>query len=179
MLIRGDINNYVTNNTAANPVLKPWTNATTVVPWMPFFPFVYKHNYQGARMFHLAPGHNATTWTATNSNWNNLLLNGILYALNRPGYGGTTAITKGPAPMGFALERFNNGKSQLLRYGVPQKARVVIRLFNFEGRMISKLVDATRDAGSYSVALPVGSRGSLYLVDFKAGNFHRTMKIVP
>ena len=178
VFIRGDINDYVTNNTAANPILKPWTNTTTVVPWMPFFPFAYRHNYLGARMFHLAPGHNATTWTATNSNWNNLLLNGILYALNRPGYGGTTAIAKGPAPMGFSLERLNNGKSQLLHYGVPQKARVVIRLFNFEGRMISKLMDATVNAGSYSVTLPAGLRGSVYLLDFKAGKFHRTMKIV-
>ncbi len=180
VLVKGDIQNYVTNNNGAtaNLPLKPWTTTTTVVPWMPFFPFVYRHNLQGARIFHLAPGHNATTWTATNSNWNNLFLNGILYALNRPGYGGTTAISKGPAPMGFALERFDNGKGQSLRYGVPQRSHVVVRLFNFKGRMISKLVDANFNAGSYSVALPPGSRGSLYLVDFKAGNYHRTMKIV-
>ncbi len=178
VLVRGDINDYVANRAANMAKLGPWVNNTTVVPWMPFFPFVYRHNLQGSRVFHLAPGHNATTWTATNSNWNNMFLNGILYALNRPGYGGTTKIAKGPEVMGFSLERLNNGKSQLLHYGVPQKARVVIRLFNFEGRMISKLVDANVNAGSYSVALPAGSRSALYLVDFKAGNFHRTMKIV-
>ena len=178
VLVTGDINDYVSNRAANMAKLGPWVNNTTVVPWMPFFPFVYRHNLQGGRVFHLAPGHNATTWTATNSNWNNMFLNGILYALNRPGYGGTTAITKGPAPMGFALERFNNGKEQSLRYGVPQKARVVIRLFNSKGRMISKLVDGTVNAGSYSVALPAGSGGSLYFVDFKAGNFHKTLKIV-
>ena len=176
VLVRGDINDYVANRAANIAKLGPWVNNTTVVPWMPFFPFVYRHKLQGGRVFHLAPGHNATTWTAANSPWNNMFLNGILYALNRPGYGGT-GISKGPAPMGFALERVNNGKGEL-RYGVPQKSHVVIRLFNFEGRMISKLVDQTVNVGSYSVSLPAGARGSLYLVDFKAGKFHTTMKIV-
>ena len=129
-------------------------------------------------MFHIAPGHNATTWTATNSNWNNLFLNGILYALNRPGYGGTTAIVAGSVPKGFTLQRFNNAKGQSLSYGLPQRTRVVIQLFNLKGRMLSRLVDETSNAGYYSMPLPAGLRGSLYLLDFKAGNFHRTMKIV-
>jgi type 1 glutamine amidotransferase len=179
VLVKGDIQNYVTHNTNANPILKPWTTTSTVVPWMPFFPFVYRHNLEGGRMFHLAPGHNATTWTATNSNWNNLFLNGILYALNRPGYGGgSTAITKGPGVMGYALERFKNGKSQSLRFGIPQKSRVLIRLYSFEGKLMSTLANRTYKTGTYSVALPSGLRSSMYIVDFKAGNYHKTMKIV-
>jgi type 1 glutamine amidotransferase len=144
---------------------------------MAFYPFVYRHNFQGGRFFGLAPGHNADTWK-TGSNWNKLFLNGILYALNRPGYGGTTAIAAGPAPMGFELRRSGNGKDQSLRFGLPKRARVAIRLYDFEGRMLSGLLDATVAAGSYSVPLPAGLRGSLYLVDFKAGDFRRTMKIV-
>jgi uncharacterized protein len=143
---------------------------------MAFYPFVYRHNYQGARFFGLAPGHNAATWNS-GSNWNKLFLNGILYALNRPGYG-TSAISAGPAPMGFELQRFNNGKNQSLRFGLPKRARVEIRLYNFEGRLVSNLVNETVSAGSHSVPLPNGLRGSLYLVDFKAGSVHRTMKIV-
>jgi uncharacterized protein len=144
---------------------------------MAFYPFVYRHNYQGARFFALAPGHNADTWK-TGSNWNKLFLNGILYALNRPGYGGTTAIAAGPAPMGFELQRSGRGKHQTLRFGLPKRARVAIRIYDCEGRMLSSLADKTFDAGSYSLPLPAGSRGSISIVDFNAGNIHRTMKIV-
>lgn len=143
---------------------------------MAFYPFVYRHNYQGARFFGLAPGHNAATWN-TGSNWNKLFLNGILYALNRPGYG-TSAIVAGPAPMGFELQRSSRGKNQTLRFGLPKRAHVAIRLYDSEGRMLSSLLDKTVDAGSYSLPLPAGLRGSLSIVDFKSGNIHRTMKLV-
>ncbi|MBW8886586.1 MAG: ThuA domain-containing protein [Fibrobacteres bacterium] len=141
-----------------------------------FYPFVYRHNYQGGRYFGLAPGHNADTWNS-GSNWNKLFLNGILYALNRPGYG-PTGIADGPAPMGFELQRFSDGRNQSLRFGLPKRAHVAIRLYDFKGRMLSRLIDATLDAGSHSVPLPEGLRGSLYFVDFKTADFHRTMKIV-
>jgi type 1 glutamine amidotransferase len=160
VLIRGDVNDYPAGQ-----------------KWMPFFPFVYRHNYRNARMFHLAPGHNATTWTAANSYWTKLFLNGILYALNRPGYG-TTGIAEGPAPMGYALQRLDRGREPSLRYAVPRRAHVVIRLFDSHGRLIAKLADGMREAGSYSVALPAGARGSLGLVDFRAGSFRKGMKIV-
>ncbi len=179
VLVKGDIADYVKNNTTANPILKPWPNNTTLVSWMPFFPFVYRHNFQSARMLHIAPGHNATTWTSSTSNWNNLFLHGILYALNRPGYeGGSTAINKGPAMAGYALERMNNGKGQSLRFGIPQKSRVEIRLYSVQGKLVSTLANRTYKTGTYSVALPAGLQSSLYIVDFKAGNYHKTMKIV-
>jgi len=158
VLIRADAKDYPAGQTQA------------------FYPFVYRHNYQSARYFGLAPGHNADTWNS-GSNWNKLFLNGILYALNRPGYG-PTAIVAGPAPMGFEPQRLGNGKNQSLRFGLPERGRVAIRLYDFKGRMLSSLIDANLDAGSYSVPLPNGLRGSLYIVDFKAGNFHTTMKIV-
>jgi type 1 glutamine amidotransferase len=141
-----------------------------------FYPFVYRHNYQGARYFGLAPGHNADTWNS-GSNWNKLFLNGILYALNRPGYG-PTAIVAGPAPMGFELQRSGNGRNPSLRFGLPKRAHVVIRLYDCKGRMLARLLDATVAAGSYSVPLPNGSSGSMSIIDFQAGNFQRTMKIV-
>lgn len=140
-----------------------------------FYPFVYRHNYQGARCWNGSMGHTAATWNS-GSNWSKLLLNGILYALNRPGYG-TSAIVVGSAPKGFSLNRLNNANVQSLQYGLPQRVHVVIQLFDLEGRILSKLVDETFNAGSYSVPLPAGLRGSYYLVDFEAGNFHRTMKI--
>lgn len=178
VLIRGDVNDYVKNNTAINPVLKPWTDNATVVPWMSFFPFVYRHNYQGARMFHLAPGHNATTWTAANSNWSKLLLNGVLYALDRPGYGGSTSIKPGTAPGKFTLGSSGDATGSSVNYGLPRRSHVVIQVYNLKGRSVSKVVDATQNAGTYSVTLPSGLRGSVYLVDFKAGKTRRTLKVV-
>lgn len=160
VLIRGDVNDYPADQR-----------------WMPFFPFVYRHNYQNARMFHLAPGHNATTWTAANSVWSKLFLNGILYALNRPGYG-PTGLAEGPAPMGYALERLGQGRGMSMRYMLPHDAHVVIRLYGLDGRLIAKVVDGTYAAGAYSVALPAGSRGSLGFIDFRAGSFRKGMKIV-
>lgn len=160
VLIRGDVNDYPADQ-----------------KWMPFFPFVYRHNYQNARMFHLAPGHNAATWAAANSYWSKIFLNGILYALNRPGYG-PTGLAEGPAPMGYGLQTAFGGKGLTLRYGVSQKGHVVIRLFDSRGRLLSKLVDGTYAAGSYSVALPDAARGSLCFVDFRAGKFRKGMKIV-
>ncbi len=160
ILIRADVNDYPNNQR-----------------WMPFFPFVYRHNYQNARMFHMAPGHNAATWTGANSVWNKLLLNGILYALNRPGYG-PTGLGEGPLPMGYALQGISQGRGQALQYALPRKAQVVIRLFDYDGRLISKLIDKSHDAGSYSVALPAGLRGSIGFIDFQAGDFRKGMKIV-
>lgn len=137
-----------------------------------FYPFVYLHNYQGARFFGLAPGHNASTWNA-NSNWNILMLNGLLYAINRPGYG-TTAIAVGPAPKGISL----NSKGQFVHFGLPKRGRVEIQLYDLKGRLASRIVDRTFNAGTYSVRLPGGLRGSMYILAFKTGKVHRTMKVV-
>ncbi|HEX2612374.1 MAG TPA: ThuA domain-containing protein [Fibrobacteria bacterium] len=178
VLVRGDISDYVANRAANMAKLGPWVNTSTVVPWMPFFPFVYKHNLEGGRVFHLAPGHNATTWTASNSNWNNMFLYGILYALNRPGYGGTsTPIARGKPPVAFSLDA--DAESHSLRFGIPKKARVVIEVYNLKGRRVSTLANRSYNGGSYSVPLPDGPQGSIYLLDFRAGNYHRTLKIAP
>jgi hypothetical protein len=91
----------------------------------------------------------------------------------------TTATVVGILPREFSLQRLNPGGSQSLRFGLPQRARVVIRLFSIRGRMVSQLLNETRDAGYYTVPLSFGLRGSHYLLDFRAGDFHKTMKIHP
>jgi type 1 glutamine amidotransferase len=174
VLIKGDIADYVKNNTTANPILKPWTNSSTVVPWMPFFPFVYLHNYQGARMFHLAPGHNATTWTTTNSNWNKVFLSGVLYALNRPGYGSTGVASKA-SPTRYVL----NAKEHALNFGIPKREHVVIQVYSLKGQRIKTIADRNYGAGNYSVTIPADLQSSVFLLDFKAGKYHRTLKIAP
>jgi 5-hydroxyisourate hydrolase-like protein (transthyretin family) len=63
-----------------------------------------------------------------------------------------------------------------LRFGLRQKEHVVIQMFNSQGRVISQLLDETRDAGYYTLPLSSEAQGAYYL-DFRAGDFHRTMKI--
>jgi|GEM_PF-5825072 len=158
ILIRADEKDYAANQKQA------------------FYPYVYRHNYQGARFFGLAPGHNASTWN-TGSNWNPLLFNGVLYALNRPGYG-TTRVIPGTNPAGYSLQRFRNGASQSLRFGLPHRERVVIRVYNPDGKLVARLANKTYPGGTHAVTMPKGLRGSLYIVDFKAGAYHKTMKLV-
>jgi hypothetical protein len=43
---------------------------------------------------------------------------------------------------------------------------------------VATLVNRTYKTGTYSVAFPAGLSSSLYIVDFKAGNHHKSMKIV-
>jgi hypothetical protein len=79
-------------------------------------------------------------------------------------------------PQKFAIQRLNlvNGKS--LRFSLPQKEHVVIQLFNSKGIMITQLLDETRDAGDYSVSLSKEAQGAYY-IDFRAGDFHKTVDI--
>jgi len=144
---------------------------------MAFYPYVYRHNYQGGRFFGFAPGHNAATWN-TSLPWNNLLLNGILYALGRPGYA-PAAVRVGPAPAGYSLRRLRIADGESVRYGLPQPSHVVIRLFDLEGRLLAEKVNENLGAGSYTLPLPAGLRGSFYVVDFTAGNYHKAMKMTP
>jgi hypothetical protein len=76
----------------------------------------------------------------------------------------------------FVLQRLNFEKGKLFRFNLPQKERVIIRLFNSQGRMVSQLLDETRDAGYYNVPLSSEAQGAYYL-DFRAGDYRSSMKI--
>ena len=69
-----------------------------------------------------------------------------------------------------------NGK--ILRFFLPQRTQVVIKLVDPQGRMVSQLLNETRDAGSNTLPL-TGLKNSYDLLDFRAGDYHRTMKIHP
>jgi hypothetical protein len=111
---------------------------------------------------------------------------GIYYwRVNAKNVGGTSAYSTtwnfttapvGIVPQGFTLQRLNLGNGESLRFGLPQKSHVVIQLFNSQGRMVSQLLDETRDTGYYNVSLSIEAKGS-YFLDFRAGDFHKTMKI--
>lgn len=79
-------------------------------------------------------------------------------------------------PQGSAVQLLNLENGKFMGFDLPQKEHVTIRIFNSQGRMISQLLDETRDAGYYSVPLSGKAHGSYYL-DFRAGDFHSTMRI--
>lgn len=79
----------------------------------------------------------------------------------------------------FMLQHLSLVNGQSLRFGLPERTRVSIQIFNTQGRMVSQLLDETRDAGYYTVQLPAGLQGSYNVLDFRAGKFYKTMKIRP
>jgi len=91
----------------------------------------------------------------------------------------TTAAPAGISQNDFAAQDLDLKSDESLSFALPQRERVVIQVFNTQGQMVSRLLDETRDAGSYTVPLSSELKGSLYILDFRAGNYHQTMKIHP
>jgi transposase-like protein len=126
----------------------------------------------------------ATTKTLGAPNYNTV----YYWRVNAINIGGTSAYSEtrtftlasvGILPREFLLQRLNLGNDQPLRFSLPQKEHVVIKLFSTQGRMVSQLLNETRDAGSYTMPLSAGLKSSCYFLDFRAGDFHRTMRINP
>lgn len=88
----------------------------------------------------------------------------------------TTASTA-ILPKDYALQRLNLKNGEALQFSLPRRAHVEIKLFNSQGRMVSKLLDESRDAGSYILPLSGGLGDAYYLLDFRAGDYHKTVKI--
>ncbi len=89
----------------------------------------------------------------------------------------TTSVA-GIMPQGFALERLNAGNGDALRFSLPSRGHVDITLFDSQGRMEQKLLDADRDAGSYTLPLPAAKlRGADYFLEFRAEGFHKTLML--
>jgi len=68
-----------------------------------------------------------------------------------------------------------NGKS--LRFSLPQRAHVVIRILNTQGRVVSKLLDENRIEGNCTIPLYPELKDSHYLLDFRADGFHKTLRL--
>ena len=88
-----------------------------------------------------------------------------------------TTATVGISRNEFGLQRLNFENSQSLRFNLPTQARVTIRLYDSKGAVVKTLLDEVRSAGDYSQPLPKETKTNSYLLDFKAGEFHKTMKL--
>jgi photosystem II stability/assembly factor-like uncharacterized protein len=91
----------------------------------------------------------------------------------------TTATSAAVAPNVLDHPSLIYQANNSVRFVLPQKTYVVIQLFNTQGRLISKLMDKIQDAGSYNIPLPANLNDAQYLLNFRAGSFHRILQIHP
>ncbi len=69
--------------------------------------------------------------------------------------------------------------STIIKYHIPQKEFVTIKVYNILGQEIKSLVNETKDQGSHKIKLDAGRMPSgLYLYRIKAGAFTETKKML-
>ncbi len=85
-------------------------------------------------------------------------------------------------PAGYSLDQnypnpFN--PRTIIRYGLPEKVHVSLRLFNILGEEVAAVVDAEQNAGAYSVRLnAAGLPGGVYFYRISAGSFTAFKKMM-
>ena len=78
----------------------------------------------------------------------------------------------GILPREFSLQNLNSG----LNFTLPYRTRVQARLLDSRGRTAMVMLDEVKDAGVYNMKMPQFPTGN-YLLDFKAGEFRKTVKM--
>jgi hypothetical protein len=82
-------------------------------------------------------------------------------------------------PKTFDLKKFSmNNKAGLIHFALPTQCHVSLNYYDFKGRLVASFINTTKDAGYYSLSIPVSlwSRGS-YIQVFKAGEIVRKDRI--
>lgn len=90
--------------------------------------------------------------------------------------------TDGTMPAQFALaQNYPNpfNPSTTISYDVPQRERVVLKVYDLMGREVATLVDETKTAGRYDVSFDAGKISSgMYFYRLIAGAFNQTRRMV-
>lgn len=85
-------------------------------------------------------------------------------------------------PNSFKLEQnypnpFN--PSTVIKYAVPERSSVLIKVYNIVGEEVAKLVSEEKDQGWYEVTLnSTGLASGIYIYRMTAGNFINTKKMI-
>jgi len=134
---------------------------------------------------------NDSTLTTTSKSVSNLVDNGTRYywRVNAKNAGGTsvysptwhfnTYIFVSILPSHNFSIILSSESNSSLRFSLPQRCRILISLFDSQGRKVSQLLNETREPGEYTLPLPKNLKGSWNVLDFRAGDFHKTMKVQP
>jgi hypothetical protein len=66
-----------------------------------------------------------------------------------------------------------------IRYGIPNAAKVTMKIYNVLGQEVATLVDTDQTAGTYNVRFDAGSLASgMYLYRITAGQFVQVKKML-
>jgi photosystem II stability/assembly factor-like uncharacterized protein len=106
-------------------------------------------------------------------------------ARNSAGAGEFSGISRfSSATTAIMMNRLSLGRRSAidagsLRFALPAKERVVIRLFSTQGRKLAADFDETLEAGYHAVPLPAELNGTFYLIEFQSASFRQILKIHP
>ena len=82
------------------------------------------------------------------------------------------------AEQGYRLEQNvpNPGKDQTtIKYSIPAKEKVILKLFDIEGRELATLVNEEKNKGDYQVVLDLNKfAAGIYFYKIQAGKFSDT-----
>jgi hypothetical protein len=104
-----------------------------------------------------------------------LIINGTLTSVEQP-------ATESNTPVEFSLSQnypnpFN--PSTTIRFSLPQREHVTLKVFDVLGREVATLVDGEMAAGNHAVTFaPHDLAGGLYFYQLTAGQFSQTRKAV-
>lgn len=131
------------------------------------------------------PGLDGLVW-ALKADGNELFVGGGFTRAGGVPAVGLTGFTipeiQAPQPLAFALTSLPNPAQSeaLIRFTLPQAARVDLSVFDLQGRRVARLIEsAFRDPGRYDVLMPTGAlKAGVYLCRLEAGNRSATRKMV-
>jgi len=171
--------NYTLKDTGGSSLIWKMTNSQ---PWLTYFPDsgnlgpsdsvqIDAYLLNSTSVTNMPPGTYLDTIHFINT------LNGIGNTIRPMSLMITTAseILKGEN----SLPQIGLDKDGTLLFSLPQRIEVNIEIYDSQGQVISQVLNESRDAGSYSIILPANLKGSYDLLDFRAGDYHQTLKVGP
>ncbi len=99
-------------------------------------------------------------------------------------FGYTTDVKKDNNNIPFEFNLSQNypnpfNPSTNIKFSIPQTSKVVLKVYDMLGREVATLVNATKDAGNYSVNFDASNLASgLYVYTISAGNFNVSKKMM-
>jgi hypothetical protein len=121
------------------------------------------------RLYYDVRAHHTPSNTFAQSYWDGGIL-GVIQSRERPEFGDSVIVQK-QDPTEYSLDVYPNpfNPTTMIRYGLPQRAVVSLRVFDALGREVRVLVDEERSAGVHEVRFDaVGLASGMYIYRLQA-----------
>ena len=76
-----------------------------------------------------------------------------------------------------ASKNFDVEGNKSIRYRLDHRSHVIAKIFDMRGKLILKLLDGDQKSGPHFLPLPTLPSSDAYILDFTAGDFHKTVKL--